>query len=262
MASTARRQIPRTPITAALVSFGRFLKRAIPDLDRATHRSIKAEIEIAERMAIVIEKRLQSVEQVTDQVGAAGSTFPLTSTLALSVAPINSSGSLFEAARANHTHQGVHAISGAVGDVTIAGHSQVKVGNIFSFPGWVTVTSGDTDADYLQNKITAGTGVALAVLNPGVSEELEVSVSSSTLPIEFLPTITGAFAGNVTFGLPWADAIESSCILVLRGRVLKPGLDFTIAGTVLTMTVAPFEAADPVAVASYDNFYMLQCWRT
>ena len=44
-------------------------------------------------------------------------------------------------------------------------------------PAKVKVSSADTTADFLENKLVAGTGITLTKLNPGADEDLEITSS-------------------------------------------------------------------------------------
>lgn len=74
-------------------------------------------------------------------------------------------------------------------------------------------------------------------------------------------TLTGSLTGS-TFTMSYSDLRQESIHLVLRGRLLKPGVNFTISAAVLTMVEpsAPFEAGDPVQ--SFDNFFIVQAERS
>lgn len=58
----------------------------------------------------------------------------------------------------------------------------------------VKVSSDDTTPDFLENKVVAGTGVSMSVLNPGADEQLEVSAGTPSGTIDAytveLPNIT------------------------------------------------------------------------
>ena len=44
----------------------------------------------------------------------------------------------------------------------------------------VKASSADTTADYLENKLTAGSGITLTKLNPGADEEIEITSTGDT----------------------------------------------------------------------------------
>ncbi len=73
--------------------------------------------------------------------------------------------------------------------------------------------------------------------------------------------MTGSLTGS-TFSMAYSDLIQTSIHLVLRGRLLNPGVNFSIAGATLTMLdpTTPFEGGDPSP--SFDNFFILQAERT
>lgn len=70
----------------------------------------------------------------------------------------------------------------------------------------VKVSGADTTPGYLVDKLVAGSGVALAVLNPGADEDTEISVS-------------GADAGNIDTGPP----------ITVRGPINAEGASLQIA---------------------------------
>jgi hypothetical protein len=51
----------------------------------------------------------------------------------------------------------------------------VVVSTIYALLGKVKVSATDTTEDYLSQKVSAGTGIALAVLNPGANEQLSIT---------------------------------------------------------------------------------------
>jgi hypothetical protein len=79
----------------------------------------------------------------------------------------------------------------------------------------------------------------------------------------YLVTMTGSLTGS-TFNMAYSDLIQASIELVLRGRTLLPGVNFSISGATLTMLdpTTPFEVSDPASVKSFDNFFIRQAERT
>jgi len=92
-------------------------------------------------------------------------------------------------------------------------------GNGFSTPGaagaavdeLVKVGATDTTADYLASKVAAGAGIALATLNPGANEQLEVSCALAPVvpggpagAIQY--NVAGSFGGSAD--LTWDDALK------------------------------------------------------
>jgi hypothetical protein len=214
--ASTRQQIPRTPITKALVGFGRTIAKALKSLDPATMRVLERDLATAEQGIGIIEARLRSVEQVADKIGAIGGAFPLSIAVPLPVGAIADPGNDNEASRARHVHEGVHAVNAAVGDLTASGLGLVQTGNAFAFPGFVTITVADTTGSYLGTKLVAGTGITKTVLSPGGNETLEIKTSGPTMP--------APLAGHLIYG----DAVPAWVILGpgTAGHVLTQGASF------------------------------------
>lgn len=84
----------------------------------------------------------------------------------------------------------------------------------------------------------------------------------SSGPTVYDVTISGSLTGT-TFTLSYSDLVQNTVLLVLRGRPLKPGYDFTVVGGTLTMLHgAPFTAGEVSAgAASFNNFFVHQAKR-
>jgi hypothetical protein len=101
----------------------------------------------------------------------------------------------------------------------------------------VKVTAADTNSDYLDNKVGAGSGIGLAVTNPGADETLVISVDGANAgDIETGPPITVRGAVNAEgVGDPIARAdhahrleyeVEDESVLVSA----RPRMDFVGGG--------------------------------
>src|SRR3990172_9790681 len=89
----------------------------------------------------------------------------------------------------------------------------------------VKVSANDTTEDFLESKVTAGTGISITVLNEGANEEIQVtSTISGNAPDKF----------GMTFGI-W-DTITATELG--RGRILAP-FTGTISGISSTVETAP-----------------------
>ena len=103
--------------------------------------------------------------------------------------------------------------------------------------GQVRVSSGDTTADYLINKLVAGANVTLTKNNAGANETISIAAGAGSSGS--WRTVAGAIDGiNITFTIP-AGATTLTSIVALNGQDLVPTTDYSISGTTLTMVVAP-----------------------
>lgn len=89
----------------------------------------------------------------------------------------------------------------------------------------VKVSTNDTTADYLGNKLVAGTGVTLTVLNAGANEQIEISAS-------------GGGGGGHTLVASVDVSADTSSILV-NGLNLVPDKEYEI---ILDATLSPSSA--------------------
>lgn len=107
--------------------------------------------------------------------------------------------------------------------------------------GWsaVKVSSDDEQADYLENKIAAGTGVSIAVTNNGANEQLTITASNVPTTVtlddfdvdlqdgeDCLLEIDFSGVGSFTGGRFWVNvAVEDA------GSVVIPGEDLVVTET-------------------------------
>jgi hypothetical protein len=84
----------------------------------------------------------------------------------------------------------------------------------------VKVSSADTTADYLENKLTAGSGITLTKLNPGADEEIEITSTggSDTSIYTDDGTIGSGRVASITDTLTWTGGQE---IRIVNGRTIK-----------------------------------------
>lgn len=101
----------------------------------------------------------------------------------------------------------------------------------------VKVSSSDTTADFLVNKLIAGSGVTITKNNPGGNETLTISAGGGSVTI-YNDTVSGTINGSNT-AFTVSHMITSSIALVLANSSYQAGVDYTVSGTTITMTVAP-----------------------
>ena len=87
-------------------------------------------------------------------------------------------------------------------------------------PAQVKVSSADTTADYLENKLTAGSGITLTKLNPGADEEIEITSTggSDTSIYTDNGTIGSGRVATLTDTLTWTGGQE---IRIVNSRIFK-----------------------------------------
>ena len=105
-----------------------------------------------------------------------------------------------------------------------------------SSTGQVKVSSGDTTADYLLNKLVQGTNITLTKNNPGANETLTISAAAGGNI--YSDPVTGLInSSNKVYTVP--NTIVTAFALYLANSVYQPGVDFTVTGaTQITMTNA------------------------
>jgi len=118
------------------------------------------------------------------------------SVTAENIASTSGAGSSSDISRGDHTHKGVFTVKKAAGadihgTVTVSEGSGItitQVGNDLEIasPGSgtdekVKVSSNDTTADFLFNKLASGAGISLLELNDGADEDVEISIDHSAL---------------------------------------------------------------------------------
>ena len=96
--------------------------------------------------------------------------------------------------------------------------------------GLVLVDSSDTTADFLLNKLFAGSGITLTVLNPGGDESIQIA---STRGGSGYQTPTSGVLGQNTF--VWTTAPSS--IVIDGATYQQTQLDGTVNWTGTTTTV-------------------------
>lgn len=103
----------------------------------------------------------------------------------------------------------------------------------------VRVTSADDNADYLNSKITAGSGITKTVLNPGGTETLEIAVNYTALD-------HGGLAGlsdddhTQYLNTTRHAAIDHTGLVHAAVTVVDTGtIDFTLTGQQITASVIP-----------------------
>ena len=84
-------------------------------------------------------------------------------------------------------------------------------------PAQVKVSSADTTADYLENKLTAGSGITLTKLNPGADEEIEIAGFDTSIYTDN-GTIGSGRVATLTDTLTWTDGQE---IRIVNSRIFK-----------------------------------------
>lgn len=101
----------------------------------------------------------------------------------------------------------------------------------------VKISSNDTTADYLFNKLVAGSNITLTILNPGGNEEIEIASSVGGA----IQTPTGTVNGTNTI---FTFTRVPTVIFVDGGRGMKATssdgtVNWTVVGLVVTLVVAP-----------------------
>lgn len=121
--------------------------------------------------------------------------------------------------------------------------AQYSLAELESFAGRVKVSSDDTAAGYLQQKLVQGPGIWMQPVNPGGNEVLQISSSSPRLPYDFSVLLTpGASAGQVR--LNNADPSLATELYVSKTdastspRTLAALLDNLGAGTLIMLSNA------------------------
>ena len=84
-------------------------------------------------------------------------------------------------------------------------------------PAKVKVSSADTTADYLENKLTAGSGITLTKLNPGADEEIEIAGFDTSIYTDN-GTIGSGRVATLTDTLTWTGGQE---IRIVNSRIFK-----------------------------------------
>ena len=84
-------------------------------------------------------------------------------------------------------------------------------------PAQVKVSSADTTADYLENKLTAGSGITLTKLNPGADEEIEIAGFDTSIYTDN-GTIGSGRVATLTDTLTWTGGQE---IRIVNSRIFK-----------------------------------------
>lgn len=110
------------------------------------------------------------------------------------------------------------------------GSSWVNIDSV-SASNLVQVTSADTTPSYLNDKITAGTGITKTVLNPGGNETLEIAADLTVGAIDdhliYTPAyMTGGAAPETNIAI-WDSVTDGSLRLTLNGTAYNiDGIDF------------------------------------
>ena len=99
----------------------------------------------------------------------------------------------------------------------------------------VLISSTDTTAGYLINKILAGSGITITQENVGGNEDLKISGGTW-----YQDEIVAQNTTGTSFNL--AHSPTSTVFLFLNGKLLVKGVsqDYTISGTAITLNVALF----------------------
>jgi len=89
--------------------------------------------------------------------------------------------------------------------------------------GRVLISATDTTLDHVEDKLTAGSGITLTVLNPGGNETLEISASGSGLPAaaavgQLLFSVDGTvFTAQTPLTSPDGWLVDSAGLLLVAG---------------------------------------------
>ncbi len=84
-------------------------------------------------------------------------------------------------------------------------------------PSKVKVSSADTTADFLENKLVAGTGISIAKLNPGADEDLEIRSAFENIYLNDGNVADGRIA-TLDGTLTWDGGKE---IRTVNGRIIR-----------------------------------------
>jgi len=158
-----------------------------------------------------------------------------TSDLPQPVAPAASLGASFEAARADHEHEGVHSVNGQVGDVTVQG---------------AILTWGDNsigagaDTRYL----TPGRSIATAPLTPGVYQ-LPLSRSGTARRL-IVRHNTAAGNGNVVVYTLLLNGAPTALTVTVPSGAVAQAIDLVNAAAVVVGDRLELQATKALAIAS------------
>lgn len=84
-------------------------------------------------------------------------------------------------------------------------------------PSKVKVSSADTTADFLENKLVAGTGISIAKLNPGADEDLEITSAFENIYLND-GTVADGRVATLDGTLTWDGGKE---IRTVNSRIIK-----------------------------------------
>lgn len=102
------------------------------------------------------------------------------------------------------------------------------------------IASTDTTADYLVNKLLAGTGISISHDSIGGDETMTISATGGTVSV-IVQAVSGTINGsNTAFTIPLSFTGKS--FIDLNGQILVQDVDYTVSDTDITYTTAP--AAD------------------
>lgn len=139
----------------------------------------------------------------------------------------------------------------------------------------VKATSGDTTANYLDQKLAEGTGISLAILNPGGDEQVEISATGGTIVVKevdgspsvvadtlILPngTVTDNGDGSATYTPTGGGGGGSGAELDYVQRTSDPtGTSITATEgsptTVLTSNSITVDGSTPIIVEFYASVF-------
>lgn len=143
--------------------------------------------------------------------------------------------------------------------------------------GKIKVSADDDTYDYLEQKLVAGSGITLTVLDPGAAETLSVAASSTALPVAYQSAVSLArstttstsfqtkltlviTAGTGTYRVGWCAVVDSVSANRLVTARLYDVTDAVVVG--VEQTHRPTLSSEDVPVGAFDELVMTGSART